>query len=186
MTRRKKRIYLTIIALSAVGWVVDRLTMPAPVAAVLAVSTPGSRPPRKSTPASASGSSATGAEKPALLAATRFPQKLRRTDPPSRDLFGPTETARTRLIGQGGVSGEIGGVAPDDVRLLADRFTEAHVLSAVINDGAFSVAVVDGSWVRVGEEIDGCRLESIDGQRVVFDCAGTAVELSVGHEESAE
>jgi hypothetical protein len=189
MTLRKKRIYLTIIALSAVGLIVDRLAMPA-----TGLAGPPGGPARRDAsrapvPAVPPAMDSTAFAAAGTLAAARFPESLREAEPPSRDIFGPSETARRSLIGQqpGGDS-QIEGMTlpPEQARLLAERFPLAHVLSAVVNDGEFAVAILDGIWFRVGAQIDGCTLARIEGRSAFFDCGGAAVELSVGATEGPD
>ena len=189
MTPRKKRIYLTLIALSALGLIVDRLAVPAPG---VAASPAAPAPPAEASaglPTQRLPETAGAGPVSAVLAAAPFPEKLRNAAPPARDLFEPTEQARRSLIGQGpsgGAGAERTSLPADQARLVAERFMQAHELSAVVNDGEFIVAILDGMWVRIGAEFDGCILTRIEGRRAIFDCGGAAVELSVGRVEGWE
>jgi hypothetical protein len=186
MSRRKRRTYLTLIALSAVGVVVDRLVGPATsVGAELAVRGPRAHPPAVVPvrgPGPAPGSDAAAV----VLTAARFPRGLPTAETPERNIFGPSESVRRAW--KGGPADNASGIetAPNDGELAAAQFADTHALSAVVSDRDFSMAVVDGRSVRLGADLDGCRLSKVTGQSAFFDCAGAIVELSVGGESSAD
>lgn len=52
----------------------------------------------------------------------------------------------------------------------AETFAAGHRLEAVLSDGQFAIAVVNGMWLRIGHRLDGCTLTRIERTRAYFSC----------------
>ena len=61
----------------------------------------------------------------------------------------------------------------------AMAFSKAHRLVGVILSDRLKIAIVDGTWVKVGQVIDGCRLHSVSGNEARFVCRDESVDLRV-------
>lgn len=59
------------------------------------------------------------------------------------------------------------------------EFKSAHKLTAVMNGGDVAVAMVNGRAVRVGEEVSGYRLRSVDARSASFEAGGQVVVLEL-------
>jgi hypothetical protein len=46
------------------------------------------------------------------------------------------------------------------------------------------IAVIDTTWVEVGQSLEGCTLLSVSGNEALFDCTGDEVVLNVIEPES--
>lgn len=61
------------------------------------------------------------------------------------------------------------------------QFAENHVLSGLVVNEASTFAVLDGTWVRIGESVDGCKLRRITGRNAVFVCQDGEATLTFRH-----
>ena len=129
--------------------------MPATVAASVAAPTP----PPAAAPAP-SANMLTALELP-------FPRAIPVWNPqsPIRDLFAPfsdedTADKRHARSPRGVDAGH--GTCAD--------FESRHRLEAVLVQESLKIAILDGTWVRIGESVDGCALTEIVGNKVRFRC----------------
>ncbi len=128
----------------------------------------------------------------AVLAPARFPKHLPAAEAEARDLFGLTDVVKRALLeapaaaGAAALNGApttmpaLGAAAP---RL--EPFSDRHTVSAVVCSDGFARALVDGVWVRIGQQVDGCELVRISGRTAFFRCGKAEVELSVDAGEEA-
>lgn len=178
MSRRKRKTYLGVVALCGVALVADRLIPAAQVtqpAASLAWETAIADSPTVAAPLS--------------IPFLPFPRAIESLDSQSviRDLFQPPlpPTARTKDPSASDAASEKqrDGLLqkPTGVR----EFSAAHRLNAVMIQGALRIAVVDKTWVREGQEVDGCTLGRISGNQAAFSCHDGIVTLSSGVDDSS-
>jgi len=121
-----------------------------------------------------------------VLMPERFPPQLPEDGVIERDVLGLSSVAREALLQEPEESNTAGEpanhaeLAERDAKVfLLEPFKERHTVSAVASSGAFTMAIVDGVWMGVGQSLDGCVLTRISGETAVFDCFGEHVELSV-------
>ncbi|HNQ23608.1 MAG TPA: hypothetical protein PKK06_10990 [Phycisphaerae bacterium] len=180
MALRKKHVYLGVIAIGGFALVADRLWT-SPETADAAPATESTRAPHQR-PA---GAKATASSSAALLSIPElhFPRGLPKFDAtqPLRDMFAPparlldvTQPAAAPVEGDLGVPLD-GPTAAGT----AERFRGDHQLQAVLVREGLRIAVVDGVWLRVGEELDGCTLREVVGTTAVFECADGETTLRV-------
>lgn len=68
--------------------------------------------------------------------------------------------------------------APDEAGPISvDAFVRTHQLSLVLLSGEMSVAMVNGAPVRLGDEIEGYRLISVDSRSAVFQAGEQTATL---------
>jgi len=179
MSRRKRTLYLTLITLGGLALAVDRLLLNHPITG----------------PEDALGGLGTellGAAPPPIRADSRepipelvFPRPLPDGEEKTaiRDVFSPppgifAKPARNQSTDQ---NAHADGSADSPTRLSSAELTVHHRLTGVLIDGTRSIAILDGGWLRIGEEVDGCRLVALTGQEAEFQCHdGKAVLLISG------
>ncbi len=93
----------------------------------------------------------------------------------ARDVFAPSSSTREMMLGEDKV--KTGIKIPDQSS--TDNFEASHKLSGVLISGGISFAIIDGSWLQVGDEISGCTIQSIAGNKVTFNCTDGTATLSV-------
>lgn len=168
MDPRKKKYYLLVIGLSGAGLIVDSLIPTGNATVPAAAGAAPTRPIVK-----------TAAEALPLIPRLPFPRSLRTWDRSSdiRDIFLPPRMA-SNATGK--------GQSPDETPSYADHetnresFASQHALHAVMVSGSLRIAIVDGTWVRVGENFDGCELERISNNQASFSCYDGIVTLVTG------
>lgn len=161
MTRKKKKTYAAILVVGMAALIVDRL-MPGGGA-----TTPETAD--ASVPAIAlalEGSSDASAGSANLIPSIPFPRQLPPAplDRPIRDAFARPTVAGLKEVDATTASGD--GERP----LTASEFAAFHRLSAVMNEDDLQIAILDGRWMRLGDRVNGCRLDKLDGIRAVFTC----------------
>lgn len=177
MNASRKRTYLIVMGLGATALLIDRLILPAPVTEPVEVL---ARPvPRQTAKA------APGAERPgqtSLIAASipevPFPRNL----PPSDEVFLRDLFAPVLVDDMGNILAPDSETtsAPRPGRLLAKDFIAAHKLEAVMTRDQVRIILINGSMLRVDDELDGCRLQEISGDAAHFGCedGGAILKLS--------
>jgi hypothetical protein len=98
-----------------------------------------------------------------------------------RDIFSPLQEPD---IGDGVRPGtDKSGQHTDDLLAISSAsamaFSKSHRLLGVILSDSLKIAIVDGTWVQVGQVIDGCRLDSLSGNEAHFVCRDESVDLKV-------
>ncbi len=98
-----------------------------------------------------------------------------------RDIFSPPQE---QDIGNGAnvgtdKSGQHDAGSLESSGASAKAFSKAHRLVGVILSDRLKIAIVDGTWVKVGQVIDGCRLHSVSGNEARFVCGDESVDLKV-------
>jgi len=173
MSPRKKKTYLAIIALGGVGVLVDRFILTAPVSqpteAVAATPTHSAEPTGKGTQ---SGSFALRS-----IPELPFPRGLEayHAGEEFRDLFAPPGSQWRGRPGDGRTDN-----AEGSRRLTtASSFPQRHKLTGVVLLERLGIAVVDGSWLRIGESLDGCLLTEIGNNSARFRCSDGETSLEV-------
>lgn len=171
MSPRKKTIYLSVIALGAASFVVDRLFFqggPMTVDAAVLVSPSA----RSTTPAAAPAVAATSVQGASadsstvlLIPEIPFPSGLASWNPEHglRDLFQPVYQTDSPQQKEGALRGT-------KDRSVRAAFVERHTLQAVFVRDEFRVAVVDGVLLRPGDLFGGCTFREFQGESAVFAC----------------
>lgn len=169
MGHSRRKTYLVLLAVSALGLAIDRFvltkstTAPAKASAAPGVPARGARPvPTTDTAASTS------------IPEIPFPPGLKTADEhlPIPDLFAPPNLRQR---------GESGGGQPHNARtgsgaggpsepLPSAAFEKHHTLDGVLIQQRLRMAVLGGRPVRIGDTIDGCTLEDVSGYRARFEC----------------
>jgi len=167
MTGQRKKAYLALLGLAAVGLLIDRLFLESPVTgpdSASAEQVPGSE--RRPAPA---GDSLDALGIPELP----FPANLQRFSPKGDipDLFAdPDEKGDA-------------AAATDNAKVKEDAEAAAAkiagMLQGVFVQGDVQYAVVGGRMLKRGENIDGCTLAEISGTRVKFVCVDREVIATV-------
>lgn len=172
MDAGKKKRYLLVIGLSGAGLIVDSM-IPTDVATVPA--------PAQAAPTSLILDEA--AQGLPLIPRLPFPRALRTWDGSTdiRDIFRPPQMAGD-ATGDGQSPNKKPNPADDEANRRA--FASGHALHAVLVSGSLRVAIVDGTWVRVGEEFEECKLERISNNQAVFSCYAGLVTLVAGAADS--
>lgn len=168
MITARKRIYMVLLGVSALGLAIDRFVIPR-----------GAEGASSALPVAAAPPQPDPLVQSVSIPGVPFPENIVSADPgrPIIDLFAPPA-----LRGRGGTDNQEGtdAVPLPGAPSPADTFVTQHKLSAVLIDARLKIAVVDGHWVRVGETIDGCTLIGIEGQTVHFSCVDKDTSLTVG------
>lgn len=184
MSRQKKRTYLVLMAIGAAALAVDRFVLPTPVTepgTAVALST--------TTPAATVDHSDTESAPALSIPELPFPRELKPLDQTAvvRDLFAPPSSALhpntdgaptdkdASMTGNGDRTGEATGAA----------FLTQHRLTGVLIRKGLKIAVVDDAWVRIGQELDGCKLVALTGNEATFACPDQDVVLKVVEPEAA-
>jgi hypothetical protein len=181
VTKRKKQTYACVAGVVALALLLDRLVGPSGAGAAPIVVGAGA-PPRR-TVAAPTGGPARGAA--IVLAPARFPRALPPDAGEARDLFGLTEEIQQTLApvappakGHADPRAEPGAGADHSVAEPA-AFAAAHRVAAVVAGGRSALALVDGTWLRVGQKLDGYELVRIRGTTAIFRSGAGQAELSV-------
>jgi len=175
MVGAKKRTYLVILALGGGALLVDRLVLPsATEAEPLAVPRTSAAAGRAATVASSSKNPASAVEQsvPALL----FPRTLPKWDPnqPIRDIFAPESSSALSHNSQ-----RRSGREERDGHGTCAGLMRLHRLDAVLVQETLRIAVIDGVWVRIGQEVEGCKVLEVAGNEVRFACRDGETVLSL-------
>jgi len=158
-THRRKRFYGALLLCSGGALLVDRCMLKRGVTApdtALAAHAPVSAAP--------AGEVLSIPEVPFPHAVSAF-----RAAQPVRDLFlhpslrGGGEGTDNPQNGLPGTS----RVAP----AASAAFAEQRRLDAVLINQGLRIAIVDGQWMRTGQILDGCTLQDIQGNSVLFKCS---------------
>jgi hypothetical protein len=172
MAPRKRQVYLVVMVLGAVALFVDRCLLPASVSEPQPVSALPPRTPRRPAQAAATPMAKEGLAE-LSVPELPFPRNLPVWDAavPLRDIFSPdgAEPDKPRRSGRDD-NQEQGNCA---------AFVKQHHLDAVFVQSSLRIAVIDGRWVRVGEDVAGCTLLDADGNKVRFRCRDGEVALTV-------
>lgn len=168
MVSRKKKRCLLVMGLCGVALIVDRLT---PTNSSTVPAAAQAAPTRPIVNAAAEGLP--------LIPKLPFPRSLRTWDRSSdiRDIFLPPQI-------ENNATDE--GRSPDETAPHVDgetnrqSFASRHALHAVMVSGSLRIAIVDGTWVREGEDFDGCKLERISNNQASFFCYDGNVTLVSG------
>ncbi|MBV8781641.1 MAG: hypothetical protein JO353_09605 [Phycisphaerae bacterium] len=164
---QKNKIYFGIVACGVAALVTDRLTRPADPNTTAASSvspsqllvTSADRPSTAPATMPLSEDCRSVAE---LLRSVAHRSSWRRTTAPSNPNPFANAVVPTRAVSNSGVA-----------------FTRAHRLTAVVNAGGTSHAMVDGQICSVGQSIDGFTLRSISATRAIFQKGADCVSLEL-------
>lgn len=163
MTKRRRTIYMGVMIVGGLALAVDRCVLSdgaiTPAQAIAIETVPVSaRPSAPITPPASS-----------TVPVVPFPSEIAAFDPeiPLRDLFSPpawvrdasaTHTASDKRSAN--VSGPVTN----------ERFTSTHRLIGVLLYDGLEIAIVDGLWLHIGEHVDGCTLQCVEGNQARFRC----------------
>lgn len=157
---RKKKTYVSVMALCAVALLIDRLLLPAPSSAagsdgdggvsgnrVLGISPAAARIPAPEIPFPRS--IATAADAGTL-----------------RDVFAaPSTLAGESTIPMAAASGTTQTSAAG-----REQFVQNHRLTGILSDEAIAVAIIGDRLLSAGSELDGCVLKTVEARSAVFQC----------------
>ncbi|MCP4249585.1 MAG: hypothetical protein GY778_21300 [bacterium] len=188
MNAKKKRTYGGVIAAGLLALLVDRMFLSEPET-VTAVPLQSAR----RTPAPNPQEQENGAQEAisATVAAAGFPRDLPKPDASDelRDAFTMTAATRAALMGWPAPAGTRDGADATVTRMRGstiEEFKQNHTLSAVISGGQVEIAVVDGHRMKIGDLVDGCKLDVITGQSALFACPEGVAVLTVFGTEIGE
>lgn len=184
MSRQKKRIYLSLMAVGAAALLTDRFVLPNRVtepSTALALSTARS----VASVDRADAESGSGLSIPELP----FPRDMRPPDQTSnvRDLFAPPMSALSPKS-DGGLTDKDGSKTDGDDRtgqITGAVFLTQHRLTGVLIRQGLEIAVVDDAWVRIGQTFGGCKLVAVTGNEAKFECPEEDVVLKIVEPEAA-
>ena len=173
---RKRRLQINagIIALCITALAVDKLLLsdgsrPEPASAA---ESPTGQPSPASDPYSENG------QAPLVL---RLDQKLAEYDDvnPPRDPFQLSDTMKAALSPPPSEqqARQIVEGPPSPPELTAEGFESLHRLEAVLAADSYSMAVVNGRTVHLGETLDGFTLVAVKDRSAVFERGGERVTL---------
>jgi len=169
VTSRRKKTYLIAIGVGCLALAIDRFAL------TESVTEPA---PSEAAPVVAAAEPVSAAtEVPRVpIPAVPFPKNLPAYDATRdiRDVFlAPRERDADGNAIRAGKGPKTDG---SDQPGLAAEFAGKHTLNAVLDDHGLKMAVVDGKWIRIGDDIQGCRLTTISGTAARFQCSdGDAV-----------
>lgn len=174
MNKRKKRIYGAILLLALLALLLDRLSSgPAPSRAAGYTSRPLSD--LGVVPIDTTTVSVAAAPFPSI------PGETVRTGS-VRDVFAATESVRKAMLSEEGRDGESGQTRGRGARVATATpasFEDVHRLKGVMSGARNSFAVVDDTWLRVGDTLDRCELLAVTPTTATFRCPIGEVTLSV-------
>lgn len=172
MSPKKKKTYLAVVGVGVLGLAVDRLVL-----------TDGATGPQLAQGFSfdvTAAATATPVTAKSKIPAVPFPKDIPR--------LGDGVTLRDVFV----KPGTAGAPALDAARTLAEAdkskrpkdlghaaFAQTHKLTAVFSDEGTEIAVVDGTWIQVGQTITGCRLEGVDVDEALFRCHDGPATLKI-------
>ena len=188
MNAKKKKIYGGIIAAGLLALLVDRMFQPDPKTVTAAPVRSASRGPTPNPQAPENG----GQEAiHAAVAAADFPRNLPEPDAADdlRDAFTMTAATRAAMMGWPPSAGTGDDSETTFSRLHGStikKFKQNHTLSAVISGGPVEIARVDGRRLKIGDLVDGCKLEVITGQSALFACPEGVAVLTVFGTETGQ
>ncbi|UCC30297.1 MAG: hypothetical protein JSU86_19115 [Phycisphaerales bacterium] len=67
----------------------------------------------------------------------------------------------------------------------SDVFLTQHRLNGVMVDERLKIAIVDGTWIRIGQTVDGCTLTDVSGNEARFECHDREAVLKVVQTETS-
>ncbi len=181
MTKKRKHLYAVILILGVIVIALDRVsqnpTISAPATAVAASANHPNSPQDSVTPNHTNFS----------IPEMPFPENL----PPFdnhfalRDIFVPP-LARSKANlsnddADNGRSDRDRHAGP----LRSDVFSSHHSLNAILNGPRLKIAVIDEQWVHVGDILDGCKLQKIEGISAIFSCPDGSAILNLMSADSS-
>lgn len=171
MLPSKKAIYVGLCGVGGLALVLDRFVLssggPEPALGATEVIPQASADAPIPAPAAATLPQKPGDSAAAVIPQKPFPRGVIPWDPKTemRDLFAPlSEESPDDSAYNSGARAEA------KRRAGRARFVQAHHLNGVITQPRLKIAVIDGRWVQVGDQIDGCTLTRIEGTAVSFAC----------------
>ncbi|MHC5002485.1 MAG: hypothetical protein ACYTJ0_05120 [Planctomycetota bacterium] len=176
----KQKMYASVLGLCGVALAVDRVVLgPAELTAaegeaeLLATSTSGT--------AGRTAMAATAAADPGMLwAIARQVDEVAKTENVDIEQIPDAFRAPDSWFPPPATETQPVSVGPDPV----EQFLAAHRLQAVMAGGASSVAVIDGTGLKVGETLDGFTLVSVGDRSAVFESeSGVRVELELTEDD---
>jgi hypothetical protein len=174
VTARSKKTYAVLIALALLALLVDRLL---PGSSEL-----GPEPAQAAAHHARQAATANALVPVSMVVAAPFPRELAPAPEAVavRDIFALTPRLYAVLVGMDPPEeGAARGILRRPARPRIAEFKAAHRLSAVLSAPALRIAMVDGRWIREGEQLDGCTLARIAGQTAYFSCADGTADISV-------
>jgi hypothetical protein len=170
MAVRKKQVYFGIMIVSGLALAVDRFVLSESVTAPDEV-----KASPQETPASLAGSTGAAAEEEVpAIPELPFPRDVERfefgSDIP--DLFAPPR----HFVRDATIPSVTGADDPGSENIPPPRglnsgaFTIQHELDGVLDHQRLKIAIIDGRWMRIGDEVDGCTLARISGDGARFEC----------------
>lgn len=176
MDQGRRKLYLVLLGLAALGLVVDRfvLTQSATRPASAAAAGAG-------LPSSAAGSANKNVSGSTSIPEIPFPKGLQTANSgsPILDLFARPEVRLRTKMGAGlshNTDSQRRG-AGSTSRASGSLFKSRHSLDGVLVQQRLKIAVLDGRPVRIGDKVDGCTLKEVSGYEARFECEDGPVAL---------
>ena len=174
---KERKVLLGLLGSAGLILAIDQLLLSPPSGARASTGSPATLTPANPTPASASDTRKPGATTQGLSqqAARQWNEKLHAA-------LGDQEVEHdlnpfAEVVATANDAREAGPMS-------VEAFVSQHQLSLVLLSGDTSVAMVNGKPVRLGEEIEGYRLISVDSRSAVFQSGTQTAELSLPKQTS--
>ncbi len=175
MTPQKKRLYIAIVICGVVVMIIDRFAVGYAPEVAQAVTT-------TKTPAVGAGLDAADAAIIDSIPELPFPRLVEATGTEEFvDFFTPPSLRhRSAASAQDGEASDIknGTKKPSDKTDYL-TFESTHTLDAVMLSPKFHVAIINGSWVQLGQTWDGCKLSELTDNIARFECTDGSATLRV-------
>lgn len=169
MDQSRRKLYLVLLAVSALGLAIDRFVLTGSATAPTEASAA-----TVARPSVGRGAATEIAGVSASIPEIPFPTGLVAAEALSTipDVFAPPSV---RLRGKSGAgppynAGIGNGGRGRSERLSAAAFESRHTLDGVLVYQRLKMAVLGGRPVRIGDTIAGCTLEDVSGYRARFEC----------------
>ncbi len=172
MTPQKKRLYIAILACGVIALIIDRVAVGYAPEVAIAAPAPSAILPDDSSAVAAIDS----------IPELPFPQLVEALGPSEFvDFFmPPTLRHRSSASEQDDEASDINNLTQ---KTLGKNdyltFESTYTLDAVMLSPKFHVAIINGSWVQLGQSLDGCKLSKLTDNIARFECSDGIATLSV-------
>lgn len=175
MTAAKKKTYTALMVLSGAVMAIDRFV----VGDGAPIDLPASAVAELARPATGGAVASPAVSRPDAIPSLVFPRGLPRAELGAnlRDFFAPPLALPHNPVAPNPTTENPGEPS-------ARGFAARHSLKAVLSASGLRVAVVDDRWVREGDVIGGCRVESIHDRMVRVSCPDGDAVLMIGRSAS--
>ncbi len=169
MEPRKKKTYLTIIAIGGAALAVDRCFLSHPTTVTIEAVTAADLLASERTPVAPSAAPEVTFAIPDLP----FPRNLKTFSPrlSMRDVFAPPMLHSGKNLSQSSTTRDGTSEASSDDSHMSRAVFETNVqLNGVLIHEGLRIAVVGTTWIRIGQSHRGCTLARVSGNTARFSC----------------